>query len=124
MNFRRTQASIWTGMSLASYISAVGIGMYGRRRVDFSTDFTYNKYHFSVFSNILCGAGYMLSSKMVVPIQAGMCFHGAIIFLSLPGMYEGYKDIHNDPWEEDTSTFRKFGFFCLLGGYAVIWKKY
>ena len=111
-------------MSLASYASGFGVGMYGRRRVDFSTDFTYNKYHFSVFTNFLCGAGYMLTSKMKVPIQAGACFHGALIFLSLPGMYEGYKDIKNDPYEEDTSLFRKFGFFCLLGGYAVIWKKY
>ena len=124
MNFRRTKASIWTGMSLASYVSAVGIGMYGRRRVDFSTDFTYNKFTFGVFTNIICGAGLMLSSKMVAPWQSGLLFNGAILFLALPGIYEGYKDIINDPYEGDTTNLRKFGFFCLLGGWAVIWKKY
>ena len=67
MNFRNVKLSVWSGLSLASYASSVGIGMYGRNRVNFSTDFTYNKYHFGVFVNIVSGAGLMLSSKTIAP---------------------------------------------------------
>ena len=67
MNIRHVNRSLWTNLSIASYVSGIAFGVYGRKRIEYSTDFTYNKYHFGVFTNIVCGAGLMLSAKMKVP---------------------------------------------------------
>ena len=104
MNIRHIKFSAWSGMSLFTYVSGIGVGIYGRNRVNFSTDFTYNKYHFGVFTHIVSGAGLMLSSKMVAPWQSGIFFISSIVNLSLPSFYEGYKDIKDEPYEGDTST--------------------
>ena len=124
MNFRHVKLSGWSGMALASYIQAVGVGVYGRNRVNFSTDFTYNKYHFGVFTNIVSGAGLMLSSKMVAPWQSGVFFISAILNLSFPSYYEGYMDLKDEPFEGDTSFQRKIGLYSLIIGSCIIWKKY
>jgi len=37
------------GFALTSIAMASLMGIFGRRRTDFLSDFTYNKYHFGVF---------------------------------------------------------------------------
>ena len=124
MNIRHVNRSIWTNMSIASYVSAIGLGIYGRNRINFSSDFTYNKYHFGMFCNLACGFGLMLSAKMVAPWQSGVFFVSALGNLSVPSVYEGMMDMRNEDIEGDSSLQRKIGLYSLLLAYAIIWKKY
>ncbi|CDW90141.1 UNKNOWN [Stylonychia lemnae] len=113
-------SALWTKLSYSSYAVATLLGIYGRQRSDFSNDFTYNKYHFGVFVNILSGAGFYLSAKVPQPWQSSALFLLAIGLTSLPGYYEGFKDMKNNPYEGDTSLIRKLGFYSMLLGYGLI----
>ena len=48
MNIRHINLGIWAYMSMSSYLTAIVMGIYGRNRMKYSNDFTYNKYHFAV----------------------------------------------------------------------------
>lgn len=124
MNIRHVQLSKWSSMSMASYCTALVMGFYGRSRIKFSSDFTYNKYHFACFCQVISGAGLMLSSKMKNPMLCGVFFLSNIVNLCLPSYYEGIKDMRNDPIEKDTSLQRKIGTYSMIIGLAIIWKKY
>ena len=50
MNIRNIKITKYSLASIGLYISAIPIGIYGRNRVNFSSDFIYNKYHFGVFT--------------------------------------------------------------------------
>ena len=63
MNIRHTKMGWSTGLSMLSYSSGLIMGLYGRNRINYSSDFTYNKYHFGVFTNMASGAGFILASK-------------------------------------------------------------
>ena len=103
MNIRNVKLGMWSGLSLLSYTSGIFMGMYGRNRIKFSSDFTYNKYHFGVFNMMASGAGLMLASKTKTPAMMGVFFLGSIANLSIPSFYEGWLDIRNEPLDMDTS---------------------
>ena len=44
-------------VSMGSAFIAPLVGIYGRRRTDFMSDFTYNKYHFGVLVHVLAAGG-------------------------------------------------------------------
>ena len=115
---------MWTNLSMASYVSGIGLGIYGRNRINFRSDFTYNKYHFGMFCNLASGFGLMLSAKMVQPWQSGIFFLSALANLSMPSIYEGMMDMKNEDYTTDFALQRKIGLYSLLIGYAIIWKKY
>ena len=99
MNIRNINLTKYSLISIGLYIFAIPIGMYGRSRVNFSSDFKYNKYHFGVFSQILTAAGFMFSSKMKFsslqiwqPLTI-IFLTSSLINLCLPSYYEGIMDI-------------------------------
>lgn len=103
MNIRHVKMGYWTGLSMLSYSSGLCMGLYGRNRINYSSDFTYNKYHFGVFTNIASGAGFMMASKTKAPLMIGSCFVSAILNLSVPSFYEGILDMRDEAMEADTS---------------------
>ena len=52
---------------MVNTVSAVGIGLYARRRNNFRKDFTYNKFHFGCAVHILSALGIAASAKMPIP---------------------------------------------------------
>ena len=122
MNLSNVKLGTWSGLSMLSYASGIGVGMYGRSRIKFSSDFTYNKYHFGVYNLFACGVGFMLAQKRTNPAMYGLCFISSIANLSVPGFYEGWLDIHNEPITFDTSLQRKIGLYSLLLGMGLLWK--
>ena len=122
MNLSNVKLGTWSGLSLLSYASGIGIGMYGRNRIKFSSDFTYNKYHAGVYNILLCGMGFMLAAKRKNPMLYGAFLISSIANLSGPGLYEGWLDIHNEPITFDTSLQRKIGFYSLVIGMGLLWK--
>merc|ERR1712194_64068 len=64
MNIRHIKFTGLAYVSLGLYASGIGLGMFGRNRIKFSSDFTYNKYHFAIACQMLTGAGLMLTTKM------------------------------------------------------------
>ena len=121
---------LWTNISYTSCAASILLGFYGRSRSDFSSDFTFNvrlnrvirkqKYHFGVLTNLLSGGGLYLSAKVPQPWQSSALFLIAIGLNSIPGYYEGLKDMKNNPYEGDTSLLRKIGFYSLIFGYGLI----
>ena len=103
MNIRNVKLGMWSGLSLLSYTSGIFMGMYGRNRIKFSSDFTYNKYHFGVFNMFASGAGLMLAAKTKTPALFGVFFLSSIANLSMPSFYEGILDMNNEPLTTDTS---------------------
>lgn len=77
MNAGKVQSHLWNRLSLGSYATALLMGLYGRHRSDFSSDFTFNvpftqsnfpqKYHFGVLINLGAGAGLYMSAKVPLP---------------------------------------------------------
>ena len=124
MNINNVKLGRWSALSLLSYSSGLMMGLYGRNRINFSSDFTYNKYHFGVFTNIASGAGLMMASKTQSPMLAGVCFLSAMINNSLPSFYEGLQDMKDEPFDSDTSLQRKIGTYSLILGYVILWKIY
>ena len=107
---------------MASVVTAVAMGMYGRRRTDFMGDFSYNKYHFGVYCHIAAAAGFMQARKLPgsYKLLNGCLFTGAVLFNSLPAYYEGFHEIRNEPVEPSNGLTRRIGFYMLVAGYAVI----
>ena len=108
MNIRHIKFTGLTYVSLSLYSTGVGLGMYGRNRINFSSDFTYNKYHFAIFCQMLSGAGLMLTTKMN-PVKAGpfqplcaLLFASTVVNLCLPSYYEGILDIRDVSFEGNT----------------------
>ena len=90
MNFRNVKAGPWSALSLTCYVSAVTLGLYGKSRINYSSDFTYNKYHFGVCSLLASGAGFMLSCKVTPSWHPGVFFLGGIANLVVPSILEGF----------------------------------
>ena len=103
MNLSNVKLGPWSGLSMGCYAAGIGIGMYGRSRIKFSSDFTYNKFHFGVYNVLICGMGFMLAAKRKNPALYGGFLISSIANLSMPGFYEGWLDIHNEPITFDTS---------------------
>ena len=53
--------------ALTQVAVAAFMGIFGRRRTDFISDFTYNKYHFAVFVQAASSFGLMQSVKIKQP---------------------------------------------------------
>ena len=51
-------------LSMGSVAVATLVGIYGRRRTDFMSDFTYNKYHFGVAVHAMAAGGLFQAMKM------------------------------------------------------------
>lgn len=131
MNIRNVKFGGLTYVSLALYTSSIGLGLMGRNRINFSSDFTYNKYHFAIAAQLVTGAGLMLTSKLrpavAGPFTQKACtalFASTIINLCLPSFYEGIQDMRNEPFEGSTQTQRRIGMYCLIAGYTLLWLKY
>ena len=81
-----------------------------------------------MFVNILSGTGLFLSAKVSSPWHTGLLFIGAIALNSVPGYYEGLKDMRNEIIEEDIidrgSLMRKVGLYSLILGYTVLIAKH
>merc|ERR1712086_712319 len=102
MNIRHIKFTGLAYVSLGLYASGIGLGMFGRNRIKFSSDFTYNKYHFGVFNMFASGAGLMLAAKTKTPALFGVFFLSSIANLSMPSFYEGILDMNNEPLTTDT----------------------
>ena len=50
MNIRNIRFSPLSVTAMLLYTTGVPIGLYGKTRINFSSDFTYNKYHFGVLT--------------------------------------------------------------------------
>ena len=59
--------SSFRGFALTSVAMASLMGVLGRRRTDFISDFTYNKYHFGVVVQVASAVGLLQSIKMKQP---------------------------------------------------------
>lgn len=55
------------GSAMASVTGAVMMGLYGRSRQNFLSDFTYNKFHFGVYVQIITAIGLFKIRKLVRP---------------------------------------------------------
>ena len=115
----------WTGLYMMNTVNAVTLGLYARRRHRFRSDFTYNKYHFGVFTQIMAALGIAASGKLKKPLFPGLLFMGAVGMTSMPAYLEGIQEIKNEPDYiiDGTGMIRRVGIYCLLGGYAMIFFK-
>ena len=50
--------------ALSSAFSAIAMGLYGRHRQHFASDFTYNKFHFGTYLQIFAAVGLFSVRKM------------------------------------------------------------
>ena len=91
---------LWHGLYVSSTVLGIGVGLYGRRRTNFSNDFSYNKLHFGVFLNITSGGALALCAKQPKPIKVGGFFIATLLLNCLPAYYEGIKDIRNKPLDD------------------------
>ena len=86
---------LWTGLYMANTVSAVTLGLYARRRGNFRNDFTYNKYHFGVFTQIFSAIGIAAAGKLTNPLIPGLLFLGAVGLVSFPAYREGFREIRH-----------------------------
>jgi len=120
MNIKHVKGGVWVNLAFTSYTCALLAGIYGRRRLHFSSEHSYNKYHFAVALSVLNGAGLFISSKYPPPWHSGVFFLASIALNVLPAFYEGYKDMNNKPLDGSTSGVRKAGFYSFLTGVAIL----
>jgi hypothetical protein len=107
----------------ASTVCATLLGLYNRKRHKFSSDYTYNKYHFGVLCNLAANYGLYTSRKLIMSQSyvPGLLFIAAISFTSIPGYIEGFTDVRMEPASEtDTSMLRILGIYALMGGYTIL----
>ena len=95
MNVRHVKHSLWTYSSIGAYFTALAFGIRGKDRSEFSSDFSYNKYHFGCFGALVSGYGLMLSAKCKVPWFSGIFFLSTLANLTFPGIREGIYDMRN-----------------------------
>ena len=115
----------WTGLYMVSTVHAVCLGLYARRRHKFRNDFTYNKYHFGVFTQLMSALGIAAAGKLANPLVPGLLFLGAIGLASFPAYREGFREIRNEPDldNEYIGMARRAGIYCLLAGWGVLFFK-
>ena len=82
---------------MVSSVQAVTVGLYARRRHRFRNDFTYNKFHFGVFTQIISAIGIAAAAKLTNPIVPVALFIAATACTSFPAYREGFKEIRNEP---------------------------
>ena len=112
---------LWSSLFISSAVVGVSMGLYGRKRHSFRSDFTYNKYHFGVIINLGSAAGMAFSAKMAIPYQTGILFLAAIALNSFPAYREGIVEIKDQPDRvESTTLIRKLGLYCFLAGYFFL----
>mmetsp|Transcript_42719 Transcript_42719/g.65595 ORF Transcript_42719/g.65595 Transcript_42719/m.65595 type:complete len:125 (-) Transcript_42719:40-414(-) len=124
MNLKYMNVNKWAILGISCYLAALPVGVYGRYRHAFSSDFIYNKYHFGVYNLLFCGFGLVLSAKTKKPMLPAAFFLSSIANFSGPGIYEGYYDMKDEPFMSDTKLQRQIGAYSLLGGFAVLWSIY
>ena len=91
------QSLLWSSLFFTSTVAGITMGIYGRKRHAFRSDFSYNKYHFGVFINIGSAVGMAFSAKMPFPHHTGLLFLAAIALNSLPSYKEGILEIRDEP---------------------------
>ena len=103
-------------------VTAVGLGLYARRRHKFRNSFTYNKFHFGVFVQLGSAIGLAAAGKLAKPLVPGVLFLAAIGLTSYPAYIEGFQEIRNEPDYiiDESGIIRRIGIYCLLGGYAIL----
>ena len=100
------------------------VGLYGRRRTDFASDFCYNKFHFGVWIQVAAGVGMFKIVKYSNRVQyLGLTlFSSAMLLNSVPSYNQGFAEIRNVPIDYyGKGTMRKIGFYSLVSGYFLIW---
>ena len=112
----------WTVLYVLNSVQAVALGLYARRRNYFRRDFTYNKFHFGVFTQIAAAVGIAAASKLAKPLVPGVLFLGAIGLVSWPAYSEGFREIRNEPDRivDPHGYLRRVGIYCLLGGFGIL----
>ena len=87
--------TLWHSLYLGSTVTALAMGIYGRKRHQFRSDYTYNKYHFGSLIQLASGFGMSMSAKMGKPGQTGIFFVMAIMLNSIPAYREGLREIRD-----------------------------
>ena len=113
---------VWTVLYAANSVHAVSLGLYARRRHKFRRDFTYNKFHFGVFTQLASAFGIAAASKLGSPLIPGLLFLAAIGLVSFPAYSEGFREIRNKPDQDvdESGLMRRAGIYCLLAGWGLI----
>jgi hypothetical protein len=112
---------LWQSLYLFSTVSAIGMGIYGRKRHQFRSDFTYNKYHFGILIQLASAFGMSISARMATPAQTGLLFALAIGLNCIPAYREGLREIRDQPESDASTAFsRKLGFYCFVAGYSIL----
>jgi hypothetical protein len=112
---------LWQSLYFGTTVSALAMGIYGRKRHQFRSDFTYNKYHFGTFIHLASGFGMSMSAKMVKPGQTGLLFVMAILLNSMPAYREGMREMKDLPENDKSTAFsRKIGVYCFVAGYTIL----
>lgn len=98
------------------------MGLYGRHRQHFASDHTYNKYHFGVYLQLFSAFGLFSVRKM--PYRSQMAAYSlfvlSITLNSFPAYKEGLREINNEENTPSSGLMRKIGFYCMIGGYGLI----
>lgn len=113
------------GLFMLNSTNAIIFGLYARRRNWFRKDFTYNKYHFGVFVQMAAAVGIAASGKLSNPVYPGILFMSSVALVSWPAYAEGLPEVHNNPDRvvDENGYMRRFGIYCLLGGWGVLFYK-
>ena len=121
MNKLINSGPLWQSFYLLSTVTAIGMGVYGRKRHQFRSDFTYNKYHFGTLIQLASAFGMSMSARMATPAQTGILFALAIGLNSIPAYREGLREIRDLPENSNSSAFsRKLGVYCFVAGYSIL----
>ena len=110
----------WQYLGIGSFSTSLLFGIVGRKRNYFSSQQQFNKYHFGVFCQFLCGFGFNLVRKTKNPFHVGSFFIAGTVLNSFMAYYEGYLDVNQKlPPDFDTGTYRMMGLYCIIFGYAL-----
>ena len=111
---------------MGSTVHAVGLGLYARRRHNFRSDFTYNKFHFGVFVQLASAVGLAACSKLASPLVPSGLLLAAIAMVSIPAYKEGFREIRNMPDDipyDEKGYMRRAGIYALMAAYAMLFYK-
>ena len=110
---------------MVNSFNAVCFGLYARRRNWFRKDFTYNKYHFGVFMQMMGALGIAASGKLANPLLPGLLFLSSICLVSFPAYAEGIPEIRNEPDRviDEHGYMRRAGIYCMLAGWGFLFFK-
>ena len=111
----------WRVLQLCTTSTAIGFGLWGRRRTEFSNDFSYNKFHFGVYTSLFATYGIHLALRQPIPLTLNSMFIAAISLNSVPAYIEGFQDMSNNDVETQRFNLaRKVGFYSLLLGWTLL----